>query len=94
MSLLLNGIIVSGPWQNRQEYEIIWDTSGLPFSLEKSKIHHSLVKSDNIRLAQLKMAHFTFDQLHPDGLKGIVNVGWSRPRTTTGKDLKQTEKQS
>ena len=82
-SLLLNGIIVFVPWRSHQEYELMCDTSGLPFALEKSAIQHSMVKSDDTRIALLKMACYSFDALYPDGPKGIVNVGWKCPTTNT-----------
>jgi hypothetical protein len=82
-SLLLNGVVVSVPWRLCHEYEVLWDTSSLPLALEKSAIHHSIIKSDKIRLAQLKMTRYTFDELYPDGPEGIVNVGWAPSRKST-----------
>ncbi len=44
--LCMNGIILSVPWRDRQEYGIIWDTSVLPMPLEKSTICHAIAKTD------------------------------------------------
>lgn len=46
MSLLLIRLIVSSPWQGCQEYEVMWDTSGLSFQFEKNAFMHSTVKSN------------------------------------------------
>jgi hypothetical protein len=84
-SLLLNGIITTVPWRSRQEYELLWDTLNLPVAVEKCDLRHSVIKSDDICLANLKMARFTFDQQYPDGPKGVVNVGWAPARKTASK---------
>jgi len=75
--LLITGIILSVQWPSRQEYEIVWDTTGLSFALEKSSICHSIVKSNENRIAMLKLARFLFDKMYPSGPKSVVNV-WCR----------------
>ncbi len=70
----MNGVMSPIPWCGRQEYRLVWDTSVLPITLEKSAICHAVVKTDQHRINLLKMARFTFDKVYPDGTKGVVNV--------------------
>ncbi len=70
----MNGVVSSVPWHGHQEYGLVWDTSVLPITLEKSTICHAVVKTDQHRINLLKMARFTFDKVYPDGTKGVVNV--------------------
>ena len=72
--LYMNGVVSSDPWHGRQEYGLVWDTSVLPITLEKSAICHAVVKTDQHQINLLKMARFTFDKVYPDGTKGVVNV--------------------
>jgi hypothetical protein len=59
----MNGVILSVPWRDHQEYGIIWDTSVLPMPLEKSAISHAIAKTDHQCINLLKMACFMFDKV-------------------------------
>jgi hypothetical protein len=52
----------------------MWDTSVLPIALEKSAICHAIAKTDKQRINGLKMAHFIFDRVYPDGMKGVPKL--------------------
>ena len=74
LDLYMNRVVSSIPWRGCQEYGLMWDTSVLPTTLEKSAICHAVVKMDQHRINLLKMARFTFDRVYPDGAKGVVNI--------------------
>ena len=74
LDLYMNGVMSPIPWCGHQEYGLVWDTSVLPITLEKSTICHAIVKMDQHRINLLKMARLTFDRVYPDGTKSLVNV--------------------
>ncbi|KAL3800369.1 hypothetical protein HJC23_003665 [Cyclotella cryptica] len=72
--LYMNGVVMSVPWRSQQEYGIMWDYSALSVALDKSAICHAIAKTDYQCINLLKMAHFIFDRVHPNGVKSVPNL--------------------
>ena len=70
----MNGVITAVPWRGQQEYAILWDYTALPVALDKSAIVHTISKTDNTRIQNLKMARFIFDRVYPNGVKSVPNI--------------------
>ena len=73
-NLYMNGIITAVPWRGQQEYALLWDYTVLPVPLDKSAIVHTISKTDNTRINDLKMARFIFDRVYPNGVKSVPNI--------------------
>jgi hypothetical protein len=86
--VFLDGIIISVPRQVKSNsYRIIWDTSSLHIPIGEGDLRSTVMKGEEDKIQQLKLARSKFDTTYPNGPPpGILSIKHrSRKANNAGK---------